>query len=172
MLVWLDGLTLAVKWLDDNFLRPLVLGARMLHNGWAIVVNGMIDWLRDLTGWDDFGTKLKMLPTVIEPLIDNFDELTTEVKKNRDVQGDSANLPPGFRYALAAANAETPVGLGGPAGGVGAFPFPPAVQFLGPVSFSVRGMSGEEIEGKAREMLKKRTGSAWFVAPGRGKSNG
>lgn len=168
LVVFVDVLTMGVKWLDDNFFRPMVSGSRALYNAFADLVNYIVGWFRALPGMEEFGTLLQRVGTYVPPLIDTFsDEMVAATEAVAAFAGEETNIPSGYRVPYY--EAETPDGRGNNTdeGGAGAGAGGP-IQFLGPVSFV---LADEHVAAAIRRESMKKVGRLRDIprqnAPGR-----
>jgi hypothetical protein len=111
LVVFLDVLTMGVKWLDDNFFRPMVSGSRALYNAFVDLVNYIVGWFRMLPGMEEFGTLMQRVGTYVPPIIDTFaDDMTDAAEAAAAFADEETNIPTGYRVPYY--DAETPDGRG------------------------------------------------------------
>jgi hypothetical protein len=61
ILVWVDGLVSVFGWIDEMFLTPLADSVIQFVNVVIMAYNGIIDFIRKIPGFEDFGTKAEYM---------------------------------------------------------------------------------------------------------------
>lgn len=72
LVMFIDIITLGVKFLDDHFFRPLVQGVAWVFNSFVDIVNMITAWMRVITGNDKFGAMIEHMDAAYAPLISKF----------------------------------------------------------------------------------------------------
>lgn len=143
----LDFFTMAVSWFDNVFFRPMAEGSAKVYNTFVSLVNGVVDWLRVVTGNDEFGVKLRRMSEHYDSILDKFagsiegvGEVIDKGRKDKTDEGyggdgsgssgsssfseSMTNVPSGYKRRLAElayslSDADGPSGSGAMAGAGG-----------------------------------------------------
>jgi hypothetical protein len=166
LVVFLDVLTMGVKWLDDNFFRPMVSGSRALYNAFVDLVNYIVSWFRMLPGMEEFGTMMQRVGTYVPPIIDTFsDEMTDAAEAAAAFANEETNIPSGYRVPYY--DAETPDGRGNNTDEGPGRPAGDVFNFNGPTSFL---LSDEHVAAAIRRKTMIETGKMRHIPRGNAPS--
>ena len=79
IVMFADFLTWGIALLDEHFFRPLISGVAKVYNGFVAIVNTIIQWIRDVTGNQEFGVKAKKVSEDFDDIIGNFQSSVDEL---------------------------------------------------------------------------------------------
>ena len=85
ILVWVDALVLGIGWLDENFFGPLVDGAIEFVNVVIMAYNAIIDMIRRIPGFGEFGTKAEYMTRGVEAM-PGVDQMINDVAEAAALQ--------------------------------------------------------------------------------------
>ena len=85
VLVWVDALVLGIGWLDENFFGPLVDGAIEFVNVVIMAYNAIIDMIRRIPGFGEFGTKAEYMTRGVEAM-PGVDQMINDVAEAAALQ--------------------------------------------------------------------------------------